>query len=441
MRSCIATGETKMNKIILVATVASLAQLITSAAAQRQQFIDGIPIPDYSRGIPSQLHVTVVGDGCGGWGSGIVRWIEEASANAINNRPASVSEAKRLVQKQVHDRHAKVLESGRILTLVPQMVVPGDRWANLEDAISRIDSATIHKCFLAFESLLNNTERSVAEDAEAEIQRQKAEVARQKAETNRQAIEAERHRQEVVKAERQRQELAKREAVARETAAAEAEQKRQEQATREAEALQAQAELDAAEEQQQQAETARQVAEAEQRKAEATRQTQELAKREAAAREAIAPILERQRQELAKREAAAREAAAAEAEQQRQEQATREAEARQAQAEQNAERSSPRGHVQRAYLAYIMTKSCYETREGYLLKWINDAELERSETAIRAIVDKWKNEDQNMDTDLLWQQADKHVVGEPINMNTCRHWYKELLDMSPIPSVRIEKPL
>jgi hypothetical protein len=66
--------------------------------------------------------------------------------------------------------------------------------------------------------------------------------------------------------------------------------------------------------------------------------------------------------------------------------------------------------------------------------------LERSETAIRAIVNKWKKEDQNMDTDSLWQQADKHVVGEPINMNTCRHWYKELLDMSPVPSVRIEKP-
>jgi hypothetical protein len=429
-----------MNGIILAAAAAaaSIAQLITpAAAAQRQEFIDGIPIPDYSRGVPSQLHVTVVADGCGGWGSGISRWIEEISTNALDDkRFASVNEAKRFVQKHIHDRENKVYETGRLLTRVPQMVVPGDRYAGLDSAMEHLNDATIHKCFPAFESLLNNTERVLAEAAEAEVRRQKAEVEQRKAEADRQAMEAERHRQEVVKAERGRQDLAKREAAARELAAVEAEQQRQEQAMREAEARQAQAEQDAAEEEQQQAETARLVAEAERRKAEAVQRTQELAKRAAAAREAAAPLLERERQELAKREAAAREADAAEAKQQRQEQIIREAEARQAQAEQNA-----RDRVQQAYSAYIMTKWCYETRDGYLLKWINDAELQRAETAIRAVVNKWQNQYQNMDTDSLWQQADKHVVGQPINIDTCRHWYSELLDMSPVPSVRIEKPL
>jgi hypothetical protein len=109
-------------------------------------------------------------------------------------------------------------------------------------------------------------------------------------------------------------------------------------------------------------------------------------------------------------------------------------------AEIQAEENSPHGQVRQAYTAYIFVRWCHEIREGYMVKYVNDVEMDRAETAIRAIVQKWKVQEPNMNTDQLWQQADQRVVGKPINLDTCHYGLRTLLDMSPIPAVRVTKP-
>jgi hypothetical protein len=96
--------------------------------------------------------------------------------------------------------------------------------------------------------------------------------------------------------------------------------------------------------------------------------------------------------------------------------------------------------VQQGYAAYIGVRWCHETREGYLLQYVNDVEMRRAEEAIRAIVQKAKKEFPGMNTDVLWKAADRDIIGKPISQSYCQLWFHTLLDLSPIPAVRIEKP-
>jgi hypothetical protein len=96
--------------------------------------------------------------------------------------------------------------------------------------------------------------------------------------------------------------------------------------------------------------------------------------------------------------------------------------------------------VQQGYAAYIGVRWCHETREGYLLQYVNDVEMRRAEEAIRAIVQKAKKEFPGMNTDVLWKAADRDIIGKPISESYCHLWFRTLLDLSPIPAVHIEKP-
>jgi hypothetical protein len=97
--------------------------------------------------------------------------------------------------------------------------------------------------------------------------------------------------------------------------------------------------------------------------------------------------------------------------------------------------------VQQGYAAYIDVRWCHEVREGYAVQYVNDVEMQRAEVAIRAIVEKGKNEYSAINTDVLWQEADRSIIGKPISLSYCRTWFQTLLKLSPIPAVRVEKPL
>jgi hypothetical protein len=109
-------------------------------------------------------------------------------------------------------------------------------------------------------------------------------------------------------------------------------------------------------------------------------------------------------------------------------------------AKQAAEEALPRNQVRKAYSLYIMLRWCHEVRSGYAVKYINDVEMQRVETALMAILKKQKENEPGMNTDALWQQADKETAGKPIVMDACRWWLQQLIDMSPVPVVRVEKP-
>ena len=110
-------------------------------------------------------------------------------------------------------------------------------------------------------------------------------------------------------------------------------------------------------------------------------------------------------------------------------------------AAEEADEASPHGQVRRAYAAYGLVRYCYQIREGYAVKYINDVELERAEAMIKAVVVKWKKEEPGMDTDLMWTQAMQRAQNKPIDAQSCTHYYALLGELSPVPAIRIQKPL
>jgi hypothetical protein len=97
----------------------------------------------------------------------------------------------------------------------------------------------------------------------------------------------------------------------------------------------------------------------------------------------------------------------------------------------------------RAYTRYVWVDICHQNREGYLMVFINDVEMERAEKAIHAIIEQQKQRDPNLDTDLAYNEAVKEFkrMSRPINGSFCKDWaYNELLNMSPAPAYVVQKP-
>ena len=100
------------------------------------------------------------------------------------------------------------------------------------------------------------------------------------------------------------------------------------------------------------------------------------------------------------------------------------------------------------YRLYAHVKWCYDVRDGYAYKYINDTEIERATAAIRFIVAKAKKLDANIDTDDVWQRALKSIKGHleprdtPMNdqVSICQHSMRELFKLSPTPVYTVEKP-
>jgi membrane protein involved in colicin uptake len=182
------------------------------------------------------------------------------------------------------------------------------------------------------------------------------------------------------------------------------------------------------------------------REAELRRKAEEEARRQAIEAEAAEREAQIKHEAAAKREAASKKAAeryreTAEAEgraAQAEAQARQEA-ARKAEIEAAREAARPQNKVLKAYSAYLMVKWCHDWREGHWVQYINDVELRRAEAAVKAIVTKLQREDPSMSLDQLWQRAEE-AAGQPINDISCHAWYRDLMAMSPVPAIQVQRP-
>jgi len=100
----------------------------------------------------------------------------------------------------------------------------------------------------------------------------------------------------------------------------------------------------------------------------------------------------------------------------------------------------PINRLFRGYQFYVHVKFCNEVREGYLVQYVNDAEMIRAEKAIKSVVDQSTTDDTSIDTDNVWKQAIAAVQGKPANINLCQHSLGQLLNLSPTAVYTVAKP-
>lgn len=108
------------------------------------------------------------------------------------------------------------------------------------------------------------------------------------------------------------------------------------------------------------------------------------------------------------------------------------------------EDAKPVNVIFRAYTMYIFASVCNEIREGYLVKYVNDVELEKAKVAVKAIVAKAKEQQPDVDTDLAWKEAQKehdrlgNLTGHSIDY--CQRQLNSLINASPVPLYGPAKP-
>jgi hypothetical protein len=92
------------------------------------------------------------------------------------------------------------------------------------------------------------------------------------------------------------------------------------------------------------------------------------------------------------------------------------------------------------YWRYAFVQYCHKAREGYLAVYINDPEMDRAKTAVEAIKTKALAEQPDIDTDAIWRKAVAHNNGSPVSDSWCHRIYAELLRLSPVGVITIDKP-
>ena len=80
-----------------------------------------------------------------------------------------------------------------------------------------------------------------------------------------------------------------------------------------------------------------------------------------------------------------------------------------------------------SYKQYAYIKYCNEIRQGYLIVFINDIELDRARTAVKAIEIDVLNEKDDIDTDAIWERADSEIRGQFVNRDQCQSELNRLL--------------
>lgn len=413
-----------MLKATLLASIATIA-IVASANAQLQ------PGPNISPSGRSfvyspraSLPYGSTGNGCMGFGKQWVAMVNqiadgmnvEGSTNFYNitvarNQIDPLLEVKfHEVRQELYRQHQ---QAERVRYSVP-FALPPD-WdvplGNLGAALRRLDDPDYTKCFPRVAKLVKDTTARIEARAQAEhqarlaAQEQAAEEAKQQAEVNRKRA-----------AEQAVIELAKQEALA-------------EEARKLAEITKKRAEEEAV------VEAKRQQADAETRKAQA-----ELA-RIAAQENARRQQAEAERRQAEAEENARKQQAAAEENAKRRQ---AEADARAAIAQEVArEEAKPENKLQRAYRAYGLVQYCNKVRQGYLVTYINDEEMDRAQIMMKATERMYVRQgfsDTSLTADSIWKRAMSQIGGQPIDSQSCKGYYRQLSDFSPVPSIQIERP-
>jgi hypothetical protein len=366
--------------------LASIATVTIAASASAQYYL---PRPVSPTELPFGGST---GNGCMGFGKQVVVLINQVAdslnvegsyslttISAARNQVDRAAEAKYYEARQEVRRQQPAMAAAQQRLMPPDWDVP---FGNLGAAFRRLSDADYAKCFPRIVKLVGDTTARVEAKAKAEhearlaAQEQAAEEAKQQAEINRKRA-----------AEQAVIELAKQEALA-------------EEARKLAEITKKRAEEEAV------VEAKRQQADAETRKAQA-----ELARIAA--------------QENARRQQA-------------------EADARAAIAQEVArEEAKPENKLQRAYRAYGLVQYCNKVRQGYLVTYINDEEMDRAQIMIKATERMYVRQgfaDTGLTADSIWKRALSQISGQPIDSQSCKGYYRQLSDFSPVPSIQIEKP-
>jgi hypothetical protein len=86
-----------------------------------------------------------------------------------------------------------------------------------------------------------------------------------------------------------------------------------------------------------------------------------------------------------------------------------------------------------AYRAYAYLQVCHQVREGYLLVYINDVELERAHTSIKDIETRMLNQNPNLNVSAIWGRAiNPQSAGFwPASLSGCRQTLNKLFRLSP----------
>jgi hypothetical protein len=105
-----------------------------------------------------------------------------------------------------------------------------------------------------------------------------------------------------------------------------------------------------------------------------------------------------------------------------------------------AESKKPVNQLFVAYKLYAHVQFCHQVRQGYMVVWINEVELERARQAAKAVEKVALSENPDLDTDTLWRKAKEAAKGFRAWDWSCRAVFSELLAMSPVSPYKSEKP-
>jgi hypothetical protein len=100
----------------------------------------------------------------------------------------------------------------------------------------------------------------------------------------------------------------------------------------------------------------------------------------------------------------------------------------------------PTNRLFNSYRLYAYVKFCNDVRQGYLVQYINDLELDRADKAIKAVVAQITKEDTSINTDDIWEKALRSLAGRYAEDAVCRNALNQLFKMSPEPVYTIPKP-
>lgn len=84
------------------------------------------------------------------------------------------------------------------------------------------------------------------------------------------------------------------------------------------------------------------------------------------------------------------------------------------------------------YDYYVRVQACHTVRQGYLVVWINDVEMDRARRAVKALEQVYTKQYLSIDTTALFQQA-AHLasmniqVAGGVDVNYCHNAFEQLM--------------
>jgi hypothetical protein len=109
-----------------------------------------------------------------------------------------------------------------------------------------------------------------------------------------------------------------------------------------------------------------------------------------------------------------------------------------------AESKKPKSQLFVAYKLYAFAQFCHQLRQGYVVVYINDVEMERLRVVTKAIERRALVDDADLNTDALWRSAHETAMTKNSGWYgteaTCRQAKNELMNMSPVSVYTYQKP-